>query len=82
MDQLHRQELETEVEALQRHVVCHRASISEILESIISKSITTRRIPIEPVDSNLSDTDITVLSQIQPRRFKVEKLEKYNSQSK
>ena len=82
MDQLHRQKLETEVEALRRHVVHHRASTSEIPESIIGESIATKRIPIELVDSNLSDTDTTVLSQIQPRGFKVEKPEKYNSQSK
>ena len=82
MDQLHRQELETEVEELRRHVVRHRASTSEIPESIIGESIATKRIPVEPVDSNLSDTDTTVLSQIQPRGFKVEKPEKYNSQSK
>ena len=33
MDQLHMQELEAEVEALHKRVVCHRAPISEILLS-------------------------------------------------
>ena len=79
MDQLHRQELETEVKVLQRHVECYQASTSEIPELIISELIATKRIPIKPVNSNLSNTDTTVLSQIQLRGFKVEKFEKYNS---
>ena len=82
MDQLHMQELEAEVEALRKHVICHQASTLEILESIISKSIATKRIHVKPADSNLSNTNTTTLRWPQPSGFKVKKPEKYNSQTK
>ena len=76
------QELESKVEALYEHAVCQQASTSEILESIISGSITTKRIYAKPSDSDRSDGDTIALCWIQPSGFKVEKPEKYNSQSK
>jgi len=82
MDQLHMQELEAEVEALRERVVRHRASTSEMPESIVGESIATKRTHVEPADSNLSDTDTTAIRRLQPSGFKVEKPEKYNSQSK
>ena len=82
MDQLHIQELESEVEALREHAVRQQASTSEIPESIISGSIATKRIHAEPSDSDRSDGDTIVPCRIQPSGFKVEKPEKYNSQSK
>ena len=76
------QELESEVEALCEHVVCQQASTSKIPESIIGGSVTTKRIYAEPFDSDQSNGDIIALYRIQPSSFKVEKPEKYNSQSK
>ena len=76
------QELESEVEALREHVVRQQASTSEIPESIISGSIATKRIHAKPSDSDWSNGDTIAPCQIQPSGFKVEKPEKYNSQSK
>ena len=82
MDQLHMQELESEVEALCERAVRQQASTSEIPESIIGGSVATKRIHAEPFDSDRSDGDTIALCRIQPSGFKVEKPEKYNSQSK
>ena len=76
------QELESEVEALHKCVVCQQASTFEIPESIIGGSVTTKRIHAEPFDSDRSDGDTIAPCRIQPSGFKVEKPEKYNSQSK
>ena len=76
------QELESEVEVLYKHVVYQQASIFEISKLIISGSITTKRIYIKLSDSNWSNRDTIALYWIQPNSFKVEKPEKYNSQSK
>ena len=76
------QELKSEVEALCEHTVHQQASTSEILESIIGGSIATKRIHAEPSDSDWSDGDTIAPCWIQPSSFKVEKPEKYNSQSK
>ena len=76
------QELESEVKALHEHAVRQQASTSEILESIIGGSITTKRIHAKPSNSDRSDGDTIALCRIQPSDFKVEKPEKYNSQSK
>ena len=82
MDQLHMQELESEVEALCECAVRQQASTSEIPESIIGGSVATKRIHAEPFESDRSDGDTIAPRQIQPSGFKVEKPEKYNSQSK
>src|SRR5438876_11572648 len=82
MDQLHMQELESEVKVLRERAVCQQASTSEIPESIIGGSITTKRIHAKPSDSDRSDGDTIALRRIQSSSFKVEKSEKYNSQSK
>src|SRR5205809_7433252 len=79
MDQLHMQELESEVEALREHAVCQQASTSEIPESIIGGSIATKRIYAEPSDSDWSNGDTIAPCRIQPSSFKVKKPEKYNS---
>ena len=55
------QELKSEVEALHERAVCQQASTSEILESIISRSITTKRIHAKPSDSNWSNRDTIAL---------------------
>src|SRR5438876_71185 len=76
------QELESEVEALREYAVYQQASTSEIPESIIGGLVATKRIYAEPFDSDRSDGDTIAPCRIQPSGFKVEKPEKYNSQSK
>ena len=60
IDQLHMQELESEVEALRERAVHQQASTSEIPESIIGESVTTKRIHAEPFDSDWSNGDTIV----------------------
>ena len=64
MDQLHMQELESKVEALRERAVCQQASTSEIPESIIDVSVTTKRIYAKPFDSDQSDGDTIAPCQI------------------
>src|SRR5437667_6770322 len=73
MDQLHMQELESEVEVLHEHAVHQQASTSEILESIIGGSIATKRIHAEPSDSDRSDGDTIEPCRSQLSGYKVEK---------